>query len=458
MGDVVHRTTAELNRGQVKLLADTAPGILVATGGWRSGKTWGIACKALDLSRREIGGAPLLFGAPTWAMVEQVFVEALLRACELYKVHCEWRPHKKAVTLYKRHPHTIYCRSLDNPRAAEGLTVSNALVDEWELCHPDAIKTAKARITKGKVRQMVLAGTAEGYGPCYDLILKNPSPTTRQLIMPTSGNADHIAEDYLTETVGVLDDAERAEKLEGIRQARGGRVYSRFNRAIHFGLTFVDPRLGRVKTELWCDFNVGRMNWLIVDVDKETGRAHVAREVIGDETDTPQQCERATLALLDHMSARKGKRVERDELRAMRIEAPCDASGRHRAALGSHAEAMRAAGFVPRYRSQNPAVEDRVFSVQAMLARSTLTINEERCSFLATAIQQQGRNKTTGEPEKHADPKRDLSGPMDALGYGVYWHWPGIRYQANDAHLQKVKWLEEERIKAQERMFDGVIR
>jgi hypothetical protein len=117
----------------------------------------------------------------------------------------------------------------------------------------------------------------------------------------------------------------------------------------------------------------------------------------------------------------------------MHIRAPCDASGRNRGVVGSHAQVLTSHGFRPLYHaSGNPEVEDRVLSVNLALARRPLmlTIDERRCPFLARAITQQGRDGA-GKPAKNRDPKDDLSGPNDALGYGIWWHVPTYRYRPN---------------------------
>lgn len=424
--------THPLNVGQLAAVSDITSKVLVLEGGYRGGKTFGLAAKAVDLARRN-WPTPVVFGAPTWPMVEQVFVDAVRELCGLMKIRFRWHKQDKVIRLYKRRPCRIICRSLDHPRSAEGLTGSAALVDEWELCNTQAIKTVRARITKGRVCQLVLGGTPEGFGPAYDLILKEPKPGTRCISLPTMGNRHNLKDDYIEGMKEILDEAEQAEKLGGKRQSKGGLVYRRFDRKVNFGRCISEKEAANV--ELWCDFNVGAQCWFIVEHARdESGahRFHVAEEVIGYDVDTDQQAVRATARLADYLTRRTGRKVDVEDVKRMRIKAPCDASGRSRGALGSHAHVLTAHGFRPLYPTSNPDILDRVHSLNLAFAKRplSLTIDEKKCPFLARAITQQGKDPA-GMPKKDKDPKNDLSGPNDAIGYGIWWHTPTHRYRPN---------------------------
>lgn len=425
-----------LNPGQWKLVTDVDSKVLVAQGGWRGGKTFGLVCKAIDLARRN-WPTPLVFGAPTWSMVEQVFVETMQEVCGLMKIRFRWHAQKKVITLFKRRQCRIICRSLDNPRSGEGLTGAAALIDEWELCNPKAVKTIRARITKGKCCQLVLGGTPEGFGQAYDLILKKPKDGTRVIVMPTHENQDNLKADYIEGMAEILDEQEQQEKLGGVRQTRGGLIYRRFDRRVNFKRCI--PVDAVVETQLWCDFNVGAQCWFIVDVDVSRKRFHVAEELIGYEVDTDQHAVTAIDRLARYLTKRLGKPVSREAVKRMRIKAPCDSSGRNRGALMSHVGVLTAHGFQPLYFSRgNPDVEDRIASVNVALAGKSamLSIAEDACPFLSRAIQQQGRHEN-GQPMKNKDPKEDLSGPNDAIGYGVFWHAPAFIYEPNSTDDRK---------------------
>jgi hypothetical protein len=443
----------ELNEGQIAIVDDVISRIIVAEGGYRGGKTFGLACKALDLARRN--HKPVVFGAPTWPMVEQVFIDTLRDVCSLMSIAFSWNAAQKTATVYRRHPRRIICRSLDNPRSAEGLTSSSAIVDEWELCHPQAIKTINARITAGNVTQLVLGGTPEGFGPAYDLILKSPQPSTTIIKLPTSGNAHNLREDYLDSQRSVLDEQEQAEKLDGIRQQKGGLVYRRLHRPTTFGSRCIHQD-EMVDLEMWCDFNVGAQCWYLVEVDRATRRYHVVLEMVGYDVDTDQHASRVPGLIADYMTRRYRRRTTSDDVRRMHLRAPCDASGRNRGALESHTRVLTSHGFKPMYASSgNPDVEDRVLAVNVALGQRRLTIDEASCPFLARALTQQGRDPS-GAPAKNKDPRNDLSGPVDAIGYGVFWHSPVWRYRPNAVEDPREKYERQQRDR--EELLADVIR
>ncbi len=455
MSDVnVKVASLELNPGQLDLVEDTTSRVLVAEGGYRGGKTFALGCKALDLARRN--QRPVVFGAPTWPMVEQVFIDTLRDVCQRMSIAFAWNAAQKTATVYRRHPRRIICRSLDNPRSAEGLTSSSAIVDEWELCHPQAVKTINARITAGSVTQLVLGGTPEGFGPAYDLILKNPAATTRIIKLPTILNAHNLRDDYMESQRSVLDETEQAEKLDGIRQQKGGLVYRRLNRAVNFATRCIHPDEA-VDLEMWCDFNVGVQCWYLVEVDRSTRRFHVVLELVGYDVDTDQHATRVPHLIADYLTRRTRRRVDADDVRRMGIRAPCDASGRNRGALGSHATVLTSHGFRPLYSSKgNPDVEDRILSLNVALGQrpTRLTIDEAACPFLCRALTQQGRDPS-GAPAKNKDPRADLSGPVDAIGYGVFWYSPVFRYRVNATDPAEVFAAE---VRDREERMAGVLR
>jgi hypothetical protein len=410
---------------QLDFLCDTSSYIRVLQGGYRSGKTVAMVAAALDMGLRS-GGKPVLAVEPTYRMAMDVFVATAIKMLTAWRVPYVWHKSDKILTVGRGLRFDILCRSADNPRSLEGLTVGGAVIDEWELLDVEALGVAMARVSVGPFQRVCLFGTPEGFGPCYDAVLKKPDPRVKVWTVGTRANIT-LEADYVERLRDRVGDDVAAEKLDGVRTARGGLVYRRLDHARNFQRRCVD----RAEVQVWADFNVGAQCWFIAEVDRATGAAHVAQEVIGYEVDTDQQCGRMISALVRYFAETRGQRLDADDVRHMRIPFVCDSSGRNRAAVGSHTQVVAGHGFRPLYSSKgNPDVEDRILSVNLRLADGKLTIDAERCPFLARAITQQGR-MPNGQPAKHADPKQDLSGPVDAIGYGVFWWWPAFRYRAN---------------------------
>jgi hypothetical protein len=57
------------------------------------------------------------------------------------------------------------------------------------------------------------------------------------------------------------------------------------------------------------------------------------------------------------------------------------------------------------------------------------------CKYLIKSLEQQSYTKT-GKPDKGIGGKDDISGPVDALGYGVSYLAPLRRYQAGGSSIR----------------------
>jgi hypothetical protein len=431
----VRRGPVPLLPHQLDFVADVSSYIRVLQGGYRSGKTVAMVATALDMGLRS-GGQPVLAVEPTYRMAMDVFVSTATKMLTAWKVPYVWHKSDKILTVGRQLRFDILCRSADNPRSLEGLTVGGAVIDEWELLEVEALGVAMARVSVGPFQRVALFGTPEGFGPCYDAVLKRPDPRVRVWTVGTRANVT-LERDYVERLRDRVGDDVAAEKLDGVRTSRGGNVYRRLEQTRAFG----PPCVGLGEVQVWADFNVGAQCWLVVEVDHAAGKAHVARELIGYDLDTDQQAGQMVNFLARYLTETRGRHHTVEDVRHMRLSLVGDSSMRNRGAVGSHANVVREHGFHALYSaSGNPDVEDRILSVNLKLAdeRPALTIDRERCPFLSRAIVQQGR-EANGQPQKAKDPRNDLSGPNDALGYGVFWLWPAFRYRANEAEDMRAR-------------------
>jgi len=222
----------------------------------------------------------------------------------------------------------------------------------------------------------------------------------------------------------VLSESEAREKLEGIRTAASGVVYSRFNRAAHCR---PPPReLGPYRLQVWADFNVDPMVWALAWVGADD--AYVAREVIARHTDTMQHADVAMRAVAEELGIRD------DDARRSGIELVCDAAGaaRHTSSTYSDVAICQRAGFRVKHPAANPLVEDRVASVQRMLAEGRLFIDDKRAPYFVRCLETQPYD-SAGRPSK--DPKLGLDHGADVVGYGVFWSWPAWKPRANQGSM-----------------------
>lgn len=416
------RGPARLLPKQLQLVKDRAAKILIFRGGYRAGKTTGLVAKAIDLGFAN-WPHPVLAVEPTFPMIRSVFVDTAMRLCEKWKLRCQWRESKKILTIGRRYPATIWCRSADSPRSLEGLTVAAGVGDEWELWDIEALKVFMARVSAGSLQQIVLGGTPEGFGPGYKLIEAKPKPGTVVIVSPTMDNFT-IRKDYVDDMASRLTPEEIAEKLQGERSPPSRRVYTRFDRRLHCSTPCVDVNDPRLRLEAWCDFNVSPMAWGFFLVDDTKRCFHCVGELVVDGTDSQKQAAAAG----QWISAWKRARGLHDDHRG--TVAICDASGDERSAVTalSHVLNLENAGFRAKFGGKNPFVDDRVSSVQKVLGGPNelggfwpvrLTFNEDAAPYIVQCVSTQPRNPD-GSPNK--DPRHDLSHGSDLVGYGIVWH------------------------------------
>ena len=390
-------------------------------GGYRSGKTVAGLAAVLDMGLRS-EGQPILVVEPTYRLILDVFIRAASQYLTAWKV--PWRYHKsdKILSIGRRLQFDVLCRSADQPRSLEGLTVGGLLVDEWELCGIEALQVAMARVSVGPCQQIVLTGTPEGYGPGWELLLaKTPAELeaegTRVWVVQTTQNTT-LRESYATDMAKRMDDDVAGEKLHGLRRAKGGRVYSRFDRARHTRDPCVAPGTGEI--QVWADFNIGQMVWIVAEVDQQKRAAHIVGEFVGKATDTAMQAEKIKPYLADYIRRTRRRHVSIQDVTEMRLKVFCDASGTQRTAVTAltNVALLQQAGFLAKHGAKNPLVEDRINTVQVMLRDRRLTIDAGAAPSTLMSLERQAYVK--GQPDKAGG----LDHAVDALGYGCHWQFP----------------------------------
>jgi len=415
----VKRGIATFGPRHLDVLADRAPGIRVVSGGYGSGKTSVGVGFLVDLGLRHGHLGPILATEPTYRSVVDVMEASIMRYCDLWGL-----PYRRWVSdhifeIGKARRFEVWCRSLDKPRAVEGINAIGLWSDEWELCDPEAIVPAMQRVRVGDALEILLTGTPEGYGPAWEAVLAKPSPTTRQYVIRTQDNP-FLPDSYVAESASRhgTDEAIK-EKLEGVRTARGGRVYSRFDRKTN-GVSVV--RHGRIV--IGCDFNVRNMQWVVCEIDDEARRIHVVGEVIKEGgTTTDEHAERTAQAIM-RILARRGRQVSREDVHRMKIKAYPDASGQslHTTSTLSDVHLLLQAGFRPDPPTRNPPIMERVNTVNVLFRDRRLSVDVDACPMLARALETQALDRN-GEPEKKTGAS-DVSHILDALGYVCHRLFP----------------------------------
>ena len=395
--------------------------ILIARGGYRSGKTVALVAKAIDLAFRCYPD-PILVMEPNFPMVRAVWVETAIKWLTAWGYKPEWVLSKKTLSVkIKGRVCRMFCRSAESRKSIEGLSVGALIADEWELYDIDILKVAMARVSLGKEenQQIVLAGTPEGFGLGYELIEKNRDRRTRVIVMKTSDNTT-LRKDYVDDMRSRFTDEQATEKLDGERSAPAGRTYTRFDRGTHCAGV---PAVHDGRLQFFAGFDTTRMVWIAVLVDRDNRRFHVVGEVISSPADSMAQARKAREWVINY-EVQQGRIVGHEDVRRMGIPVVCDPNVIGVSTTGgvalSHIKILQDAGFNPLYSRKNARYEDRVASLQKLLTTRAITFDEATADYTIRCVAHAKRYK--GRP----DAKGGLLQGELALTCGIMWHAPAF--------------------------------
>jgi hypothetical protein len=185
-------------------------------------------------------------------------------------------------------------------------------------------------------------------------------------------------------------------------------VYAEFDRALNASSETVQA--GET-LHIGMDFNVTRMA-AVVHVLRGAD-PHAVGELV-DVFDTPAMIELIKDRYRDHSI----------------IVYPDASGGSRRSVMASESDLslLKAAGFRVCVNSVNPAVKDRVLSVNAMLnkdGKRRYKVNPQTCPHLVESLEKQAYDKN-GEPDKTAG----FDHVIDATGYFISYKFPIVKRTA----------------------------
>lgn len=415
---------------QARLVLEKSADFAVFVGGLGSGKTRALAHKAISLAV-DNPGKPGVILERSWPELRDILFPCLGVEGEPDGVLAEWqipftyRKSAKEVVLHLPGGDTpIWLRQAD--RIRPGPNIAWLVADEAGLLEWPVLRQwiARVRLDSANYLQIVLGGTPEGFNHFYEYAEGETRKHLEEkgakfaLIRASTTDNPFLPANYVALQLAGFTEEELEAYEKGLFVPPSGRVYTRFQRAVHVQ-PCLDPTVGRPL--MFCDFNVAAMVWLLaLEVN---GRVHVFDEIVRQNTDTFDQTAEAL-----HYWGRLFNVDPRTA--AARVTVITDAAGsaRSTSAKRSDTQILRDHGFQVRHPSRNPFVEDRVFSVQRWLQESQLLV-DPKCRQLVKSLEQQPRTKT-GEPEKRQGID-GLDHANDALGYGLHYLRPATRPRGN---------------------------
>lgn len=411
---------ATLNEPQCDFL-DLEQKFRLFVAGFGSGKTWvgcaGICEHAWKYPRIDAG-----YFAPTYAQIRDIFYPTIEEVAEDYDLRAVVRPSHKEVDLFsgKNRRITIKCRSIDKPDTIVGFKIGHALVDELDLLPMNKARQAwrkiiaRMRYKRAGLRNGIdVTTTPEGFKFVYDQFVKQvrEKPELAKLYgmvqASTFDNELNLPDDYISSLLASYPPQLIQAYLRGeFTNLTSGSVYPDFDRKLnHTPEKMADGEA----LHIGMDFNVLNMTGIVSVIRND--QPFSVDEITGVR-DTP-----AMVTLIK----------ERYQGQAITIYP--DASGQNTSsknASESDLSILRNAGFTVRANTTNPAIKDRVLSVNAMIlnaeGKRRWMINTDACPKLTEGLEKQAYDDN-GSPDK----KTGFDHVNDAAGYFITARWPVVK-------------------------------
>lgn len=397
---------------QYELLADTQTKIIGLCSGYGGGKTFSAARKAVHLATLN-PGVDGIVTEPTFPLLTQVMFPELVSALDYFGVKYKFNKVESIFYCDINGKQTrIICGSMENYERLIGINAAWCICDEFDTSKADTAYSAYVkllgRLRKGDVRQMVIVSTPEGFKAMHRIFVVE-NDNNKKLIKARTQDNYHLPDDYIDTLIAQYPEQLISAYLNGeFINLTSGTVYHAYDRNRCRSTEII-----RDKEPLFIgqDFNVGKMASTIY-VQRPNGWHAVAE--LSDLFDTPD-----VIRVINERWQSNGHRI---------IVYP-DASGKNRKssnASTSDIAMMQQAGFDVRVNSRNPAVKDRVLSMNKALECGRVWINDAACPNTARGLEQQAYDKNS-EPDKSSGNDHQ----NDATTYPIVYEMPIVKPVAN---------------------------
>lgn len=388
--------------------------------GFGAGKTQAAVIRAI-VKKLKYPAQNVAYYLPTYDLVRNIGFPRFMEVLEQFGV--EGKLNRSNAVIDIEGAGSIIFRTMDTPERIVGYEVADSLVDEL-----DTLKTEQARAVwnkiisrnrqkkpDGSLNTVAVATTPEGFRFVYERWKKNPAPGYRIIKATTYSNSRNLPDGYIDSLRASYPSALLAAYLDGeFVNMTAGSVYAEFDRILNGSKETIQ----RGETlHVGMDFNVANGS-AVVHVLRG-GDPHAVMEYTGV-FDTP-----AMIALLK--SRHEGHSI---------MVYP-DASGGSRKSNNasiSDLSLLRSAGFTVHNNPNNPAVKDRVLSMNHMIRSEggrKYRVNPDTCPHLVESLEKQAYDRN-GEPDKSGG----LDHVIDAAGYFIAYKFPLVKRTANKIELR----------------------
>ena len=404
--DLLARVRADLLPAQRDFIDDNEHRIVGYIGGFGSGKSFALAAKAITLGLLNPGTTAMV-AEPSFPMIRTVFIPAMDLALEQWGIDYDFRvsPQPEYTLKLPNGNVKLLCQSADNWQRVRGQNISFVLWDEADTSPVETAQKAGemflARMRTGKVNQLALASTPEGFRYCYRQFEELKGPDKRLIRVKTKDNP-HLPPDFVPSLERNYPPQLIAAYLNGhFVNLASAALYPEFDRS----LNYCDTQPGPLDTiYVGVDINVG--NSVCQHLVRRDDEFHFFNESI--HRDTQQIAQQLKEMYPQHFAA------------GQLVLIP-DASAKQRstaAAQESDLGILKKAGHKVSPQQSNPLVQDRVNAVNVLIHARRIKVGNG-CKNLIRTFEQHAYDDKS-KPEKGGVGMDDLSHAGDASGYVLY--------------------------------------
>ncbi|MDM0041868.1 terminase family protein [Variovorax sp. J22R193] len=380
--------------------------------GFGSGKTEALVNRLLVRKIAYPGGWVGYYG-PTFDLINLIAVPRFEGILEQHGF--AFKLNKQEMVMKVRKLGAFVFRTMERPERIIGFETADAGVDELDtlkIAHAEhawrkIIARNRQKKPNGERNTVAVATTPEGFRFTHRQWVKAKADGYKLFHASTYSNAHNLPEDYIPSLEASYPPQLLKAYLEGqFVNLTSGAIYPDFDRKLNH-----TPETIKADEPLHIgmDFNVYKMA-AVVHVMRD-GLPRALAELV-NLRDTP--------AMIEAIKSRYGNA-------GRSITIYPDASGDNKSSKGaslSDIVMLKGAGFQVSVGHSNPAVKDRIASVNGMILNAKgerrYLVNTDACPITTECIEQQVYDETNGEPDK----KSGFDHTNDGLGYFLHRRFP----------------------------------
>ena len=404
---------------QRKFLEDEKHRIIGYLGGFGSGKSFALCAKAIVLGMQNPGTTAMV-AEPSFPMIRTVFIPAMDDALARWDIDYDFRvsPQPEYILKLPTGNVKILCQSAENWQRVRGQNISFVLWDEADTSPAETAQKAGemflARMRVGKVNQLAIASTPEGFKYCYRQFEEQKGPDKR-LIRVRSQDNPNLPEGFIASLRRNYPPQLIQAYLDGhFVNLASCSLYPDFDRSAHYTDALPEPH---ETVFVGIDINVG--NCVTQHMVKRGDVFHFFAESIYRDT---QQIAQGLKELY-------AEQFEKGQLTLV----PDAASSQRSTAAAQESDLgiLKKAGHHVLDQRSNPLIQDRINAMNVLISQDRLLVGNG-CKHLRRTLEQHAFDEK-GKPEKGGTGMEDLSHAGDAAGYVAYRLAAIRKWQAGNA-------------------------